>query len=55
MLLKITIHLKGRDSYYLWRRKWQPTPVFMPGKSHRQKMMVYSSWRSERAELISND
>ena len=20
-----------------WRRKWQPTPVFWPGKSHRQR------------------
>ena len=20
-----------------WRRKWQPTPVFMPGKSHGQR------------------
>ena len=20
----------------LWRRKWKPTPVFLPGKSHRQ-------------------
>ena len=20
-----------------WRRKWQPTPVFLPGKSHRQR------------------
>ena len=19
-----------------WRRKWQPTPIFLPGKSHRQ-------------------
>jgi len=19
---------------FLWRRKWQPTPVFLPGKSH---------------------
>ena len=19
-----------------WRRKWQPTPVFMPGKAHGQ-------------------
>ena len=19
-----------------WRRKWQPTPVFLPGKSHRE-------------------
>jgi len=21
----------------LWRRKWQPTPVFLSGKSHGQK------------------
>ena len=23
-----------------WRRKWQPTPVFLPGKSHRQRLLV---------------
>ena len=23
-----------------WRRAWQPTPVFMPGKSHGQKNLV---------------
>ena len=23
-----------------WRRKWQPTPVFLPGKSHGQKNLV---------------
>ena len=23
-----------------WRRKWQPTPVFLPGKSHRQRGLV---------------
>ena len=28
-----------------WRRKRQPTPVFLPGKSHRQKSLVgYSLW-----------
>ena len=28
-----------------WRRKWQPTPVFFPGKSHRQRSLVgYSPW-----------
>ena len=28
-----------------WRRKWQPTPVFLPGKSHGQRILVsYSSW-----------
>ena len=23
-----------------WRRKWQPTPVFLPGKSHGQRKLV---------------
>ena len=28
-----------------WRRKWQPTPVFLPGKSHGQRGQGgYSSW-----------
>ena len=22
-----------------WRRKWQPTPVFLPGKSHGQRRL----------------
>ena len=28
-----------------WRRKWQPTPVFMPGKFRRQRSLEgYSPW-----------
>ena len=28
-----------------WRRKQQPTPVFLPGKSHGQRSLVgYSPW-----------
>ena len=28
-----------------WIRKWQPTPVFLPGKSHGQRSLVgYSPW-----------
>ena len=28
-----------------WRRKWQPTPVFLPGESHEQSSLVgYSPW-----------
>ena len=28
-----------------WRRKWQPTLVFLPGKSHGQRSVAgYSSW-----------
>jgi len=23
-----------------WRRKWQPTPVFLPGESHEQRNLV---------------
>ena len=25
---------------YPWRREWQPTPVFLPGKSHGQRSLV---------------
>ena len=28
-----------------WRRKWQLTPIFLPGDSHEQRILVgYSSW-----------
>ena len=28
-----------------WKRKWQPSPVFLPGKSHRQRILKdYSLW-----------
>ena len=28
-----------------WSREWQPTPAFLPGKSHGQRNLVdYSSW-----------
>ena len=28
-----------------WRRKWQPTPVFMPGESHGPRSLLgYSPW-----------
>ena len=29
-----------------WRRKWQPTPVFLPGESHGQKSLVGCSPQS---------
>ena len=32
-----------------WRRKWQPTLVFLPGKSHGQWSLVgYSPWGCKR-------
>ena len=28
-----------------WHRKWQPTPIFLPGESHGQRSLVgYSPW-----------
>ena len=28
-----------------WRRAWQPTPVFLPGESHKQRSLVgYRPW-----------
>ena len=32
-----------------WRRKWQPTPVFLPGESHGQRSLEGSSpWGCKR-------
>ena len=32
-----------------WRRKWQPTPEFLTGKSHKQRSLVgYSPWICKR-------
>ena len=34
-----------------WRRKWQPTPVFLPGKSHGQRNLVgYSPWGRKESD-----
>ena len=47
-----------------WRGKWQPTPLFLPGKSHGQRSLaVYSPWgrkepdmteATEHAKLFNN-
>ena len=34
-----------------WRRKWQPTPVLLPGKSHGQRSLVgYSPWGRKESD-----
>ena len=49
-----------------WRRKWQPTPVFLPGKFHGQRSLAgCSPWGSkewddlatkqEQAELATEE
>ena len=35
-----------------WRRKWQPTLVFLPGESHGQKSLVgHSPWRRKESDM----
>ena len=40
-----------------WSRKWQPTPMFLPGKFHRQRSLAgYGPWshqESDMTELLS--
>ena len=34
-----------------WRRKWQPTPLLLPGKSHGQRSLVgYSPWGHKESD-----
>ena len=34
-----------------WRRKWQPTPELLPGKSHRRGILVaYSPWGHKESD-----
>ena len=38
-----------------WRRKWQPTPVFLPGKLHGQRSLAgYSPWGREESNMIEH-
>ena len=40
-------------SFYssFWRRKWQPTPVFLPGESHGRRGLVgYSLWGCKESD-----
>ena len=40
-----------------WRRKWQPTPIFLPRESHGQRSLAdYSPWgrkESDKTETTS--
>jgi len=36
-----------------WRRKWQPTPIFLPGKCHEQRSLAgYSPWGRKESDTI---
>ena len=39
-------------SHLEWRRKWQSTPVLLPGKSHGQRSLVgYSLWGHKESDM----
>ena len=41
-----------RCSALFQRRKWQPTPVFLPGKSHRQRSLVgCNPWYHKESDM----
>ena len=36
-----------------WKRKWQPTPVFLPGESHGQRSLTgYSPWDHKDLDMV---
>ena len=38
-----------------WRRKWHPTPVLLPGESHRGRSLVgYSPWGHKDSDTTSS-
>ena len=38
-----------------WRRKWQPTPVFLPGKFHGQRNLAgYSPWSHKELDTTEH-
>ena len=35
-----------------WRKKWQPTPVFLPGEPRGQRSLVgYSPWGCKESDM----
>ena len=39
-----------------WQRKWQPTPVLLPGELHRQRSLAgYSPWGCKESTRLSDE
>ena len=35
-----------------WKRAWQPTPLFLPGESHGQRILAgYSPWGGKESDI----
>ena len=45
-------HIKWDLIKLTWRRNWQPTPVFLPGKAHGWRSLVdYSPWSRKESDM----
>ena len=55
-LLLLTFRRSFRRPHtFLWRRKWQPTPVFLPGESHgRGSLAGYSPWGCKESDTTEH-
>ena len=40
----------SRQLVRIWRRKWHPTPVLLPGKSHRRSLVGCSPWGYQESD-----
>ena len=48
----LSLHFFPFLSLCWWRRKWQPTPVLLPGKSHGWRSLVgYSPWGRKELDM----
>ena len=50
-VLNHTTGFQGEFFSFCWRRKWQSTPVLLPGKSHGQRSLVgYRPWSRKESD-----
>ena len=46
------VKIKKKKKDLFWRRKWQPTPVFLPAKSQGQRNLAdYSPWSCKESYM----
>ena len=42
----------GREKSCIFKSEWQPTPVFLPGESHKQRRLVgYHPWGRKESDI----
>ena len=53
--LRVVKQIVEEDMKIPWRRKWQHTPIYLPGKSHGQRSLVgCSPWGRKSWTLLSD-